>query len=65
MSKDPDREWPWERGDRLRILWDEGLSTLEIARRLGVSKNAVVGKAHRLGLPPREPPVRRSSPARH
>src|SRR6202000_1439118 len=41
---------------RLRALWDEGLSTAEIGRRLGVSKNAVVGKAHRLGLPARLSP---------
>jgi GcrA cell cycle regulator len=37
----------------LRQLWDEGHSTAEIGRRLGVSKNAVVGKAHRLDLPSR------------
>jgi GcrA cell cycle regulator len=36
----------------LRGLWAEGLSTAEIGRRLGISKNAVVGKAHRLDLSP-------------
>jgi len=41
-------EWAEETILRLRALWDEGLSTAEIGRRLGVSKNAVVGKAHRL-----------------
>ncbi len=43
----------------LRALWDEGLSTAEIGRRLGVTKNAVVGKAHRLDLPARPSPIRR------
>jgi GcrA cell cycle regulator len=38
---------------RLRELWDEGLPTAEIGRRLGMSKNAVIGKAWRLELPPR------------
>ncbi len=44
---------------RLKLLWSEGHSTAEIGRRLGVSKNAVVGKAHRLELPARPSPIRR------
>jgi GcrA cell cycle regulator len=58
-------EWAEETIVRLRALWDEGHSTAEIGRRLGVSKNAVVGKAHRLDLPARPSPIRRdgSSPA--
>jgi GcrA cell cycle regulator len=52
-------EWAEETITRLRALWDEGLSTAEIGRRLGVSKNAVVGKAHRLDLPARPSPIRR------
>lgn len=47
---------------RLRVLWDEGLSTAEIGRRLGVTKCAVVGKAHRLDLPARPSPIRRGQP---
>jgi GcrA cell cycle regulator len=45
-------ETPWTPAliTELTQLWDEGLSTAAIARRLGLSKNAVVGKAHRLGL---------------
>jgi len=43
----------------LRQLWDEGHSTAEIGRRLGLSKNAIVGKAHRLDLPSRPSPIRR------
>lgn len=49
--------WSDDMIPRLRSLWDEGLSTAEIGRRLGVSKNAVVGKAHRLYLPARPQPV--------
>jgi len=52
-------EWNDETIVRLRALWNEGLSTAEIGRRMGVSKNAVVGKAHRLGLPARPSPIRR------
>ena len=52
-------EWAEDTIVRLRALWDEGLSTAEIGRRLGVSKNAVVGKAHRLDLPARPSPIRR------
>jgi hypothetical protein len=40
---------------KLRELWDEGLSTLEIAKRLGTTKNAVGGKTRRLRLPARSP----------
>jgi GcrA cell cycle regulator len=43
---------------RLRNLWDEGLSTAEIGRRLNISKNSVIGKAHRLDLPKRPSPIR-------
>ena len=50
--------------DRIKILiahWEEGLPTSEIGRRLGVTKNAVVGKVHRLGLKKRQSPIRQSS----
>jgi GcrA cell cycle regulator len=52
-------EWTEEAIARLRTLWAEGHSTAEIGRRLNISKNAVVGKAHRLNLPPRPSPIRR------
>ncbi|GBQ21819.1 hypothetical protein AA0472_0571 [Acetobacter estunensis NRIC 0472] len=52
-------EWTDETIGRLKALWQEGLSTAEIGRQLGITKNAVVGKAHRLGLPPRPSPIRR------
>lgn len=50
-------DWIPTRISVLIALWDEGVTTSEIGRRLGVTKNAVVGKAHRLGLPLRRPPV--------
>ncbi|MEJ1974838.1 MAG: GcrA family cell cycle regulator [Acetobacteraceae bacterium] len=52
-------DWSDETIVRLRAMWSEGHSTAEIGRRLGTSKNAVVGKAHRLDLPPRPSPIRR------
>jgi len=52
-------EWNEETIARIRALWDEGLSTAEIGRRMGITKNAVVGKAHRLNLPARPSPIRR------
>ncbi len=57
-------EWGADMISRLRALWDEGLSTSEIGRRLGISKNAVVGKAHRLDLPDRPSPIKRSGEPR-
>lgn len=47
-------DWSPEQIAKLRALWDEGLSSSEIGRRMGVSKNAILGKAHRLSLPPRK-----------
>src|SRR5829696_450698 len=42
--------WSPERIERLKVLWLEGLSFADIADRLGSTRNAVIGKAHRLGL---------------
>nr|WP_321984457.1 GcrA family cell cycle regulator [uncultured Lichenicoccus sp.] len=52
-------EWNEETISRLRSLWQEGHSTAEIGRRMSITKNAVVGKAHRLTLPPRPSPIRK------
>src|SRR5580704_4656345 len=56
-------EWGDDIIGQLRALWDEGHSTAEIGRRLGVTKNAIVGKAHRLDLPARPSPIRRDPDA--
>lgn len=53
--------WTDERIDQLKKLWDQGLSASVIGKQLGVSKNAVVGKAHRLKLPPRPSPIRKGT----
>lgn len=43
--------WTDERIDELRRLWAEGLSASQIANELGgVTRNAVIGKIHRMGL---------------
>lgn len=43
--------WSDERVEKLKRLWSKGLSASEIASRMGgVSRNAVIGKANRLGL---------------
>ena len=46
----------------LSKLWHEGISTAEIGRRLKISKNAVIGKAHRWKLPARPSPIRPALP---
>ncbi|MBL6454891.1 GcrA cell cycle regulator [Belnapia sp. T6] len=56
-------EWTAEAIDQLRAYWAEGHSTAEIGRRMGISKNAVVGKAHRLNLDARPSPIRREAEA--
>ncbi len=51
--------WTDERIDRLKALWTEGNTASQIADALGgVSRNAVIGKAHRLGLEARPSPVK-------
>ena len=54
---------PWndENVSRLRELWDQGLPTAQIGKLLGFTKNAVVGKAHRIGLERRPSPIRRTA----
>lgn len=43
--------WTDERIERLKKLWSEGLSASQIAAELGgVTRNAVIGKVHRLHL---------------
>ena len=43
--------WTDERVEALKKLWQEGLSASQIASRIGgVTRNAVIGKVHRLGL---------------
>lgn len=46
-------KWPQEKDDLLRSLWQRGDSSSQIGRAMGITKNAVVGRAHRLRLPAR------------
>ena len=48
--------WTYERIEQLKKLWEEGLTASRIAAELGdVTRNAVIGKAHRLNLEARAP----------
>jgi GcrA cell cycle regulator len=49
--------WTTERIAVLKNRIDAGLSCAQIAREIGVSRNAVIGKAHRLGLSRFKSPV--------
>src|SRR3954468_11266107 len=51
--------WTQQRIDRLKKMWHDGPPASQIADELGgVSRNAVIGKAHRLGLEQRPSPVK-------
>jgi hypothetical protein len=53
------RPSPWtpERDQQLTADWDAGFTTAEIGARMGISKNSVIGRAHRLMLAPRGSPI--------
>ena len=53
--------WTEEMVETLKKLWDEGVTTGEIGRRLNISKNSIVGKVHRLGLSGRPSPIKKKS----
>ncbi len=51
--------WTDERIEKLTKMWEGGSTASQIAEELGgVSRNAVIGKAHRLGLKARPSPVK-------
>ena len=55
--------WTDERIDTLKTMWEAGQTASQIAEALGgVSRNAVIGKAHRLGLQSRPSPVKPNEP---
>lgn len=53
-------DWNDETIAKLRELWAAGLSGSAIGLKMNISKSAVVGKAHRLNLPMRRSPIKRS-----
>ena len=55
-------DWPTARTNKLIQLWNQGVPTSKIGEKLGVTKNAVVGKANRLGLPKRQSPIKNKNP---
>ncbi len=65
--------WTDDRVELLKKMWGEGQSASQIAKELGgVTRNAVIGKVHRLGLSnrsgggtkaaPKEKPARKAAP---
>ena len=56
--------WNQEKLNKLKSLWDKGLPITKIGLELGVSRNAIAGKAHRLGLPKRNSPISKSGDPR-
>jgi GcrA cell cycle regulator len=55
--------WTDDRVETLKKLWIEGLSASQIAKEMGgVTRNAVIGKVHRLGLSGRATPSRPPRP---
>lgn len=54
-------DWPREKEDQLRQMWEEGISCGAIGAALGCTRNAVIGKRMRMKLPERMPsPIRAS-----
>lgn len=54
--------WNTQKIESLRKLWDDGVATSQIGQQLGFTKNAVIGKAFRLGLERRQNSRKRTGP---
>lgn len=67
MPQNTTSRWTYELTEALRKHWKAGESAMQIGKALGVTKNAVVGKAHRIGLKARPSPIKRAArpPVRH
>lgn len=49
--------WNEEKLKKLEDLWKQGLPISKIGELLGVSRNSIAGKAHRMSLPKRNSPI--------
>lgn len=67
----PNSDWTPDRIEKLKLLYADGLSSSQIAAELALTRSAVIGKAHRLGLQrevhlrggrPRRPDIRIKNP---
>ena len=70
VSRGTESAWSSLAVETLRTLWARGESARSIAIGLapilpGVTRNAVIGKVHRLGLPSRPSPIRSAAPPGH
>jgi GcrA cell cycle regulator len=52
-------DWTYEQISELTRLWGEGHSASEIGRQMGLTRNQIIGKAHRLDLEKRPSPIKR------
>ena len=50
--------WSDKENAELKRLWATGLSSAKIGKSMGKTKNSIIGRAHRLGLPARPSPIR-------
>ena len=50
--------WTEDKIKKLKKLWQAGKATAEIAKALGMSKNSIIGKVHRLDLAARPSPIK-------
>ena len=53
--------WTDEAVEELKKMWDKGMTTGQIAKVLGVTKNSIIGKVHRLCLTARPSPIKKST----
>ena len=56
--------WDEDKLNKLGKLWDDGLPITKIGNEIGVSRNAIAGKAHRMDLPKRNSPISKSGDPR-
>ena len=56
--------WTDDKIKNLKKLWLKGATTAEIAKKLGLSKNSIIGKVHRLNLENRPSPIKKAAPVK-